>query len=78
MSTTVALVHGGFVDGSGRRALYDELRAAGLDVRVVQHATTSLADDAATTRDILDGVDGPVVLVRHSYDIIRSAAASAA
>jgi pimeloyl-ACP methyl ester carboxylesterase len=67
MSTTVVLVHGGFVDGSGWRGVYDELRADGLDVRVVQHATKSLADDAATTRDILDAVDGSVVLVGHSY-----------
>jgi pimeloyl-ACP methyl ester carboxylesterase len=67
MSATVVLVHGGFVDGSGWRGVYDELRADGTDVRVVQHATKSLADDAATTRDILDSVDGPVVLVGHSY-----------
>jgi pimeloyl-ACP methyl ester carboxylesterase len=67
MSTTVVLVHGGFVDGSGWRGVYDELRADGLDVRVVQHATKSLADDAATTRDVLDSVEGPVVLVGHSY-----------
>ncbi|MDQ0743002.1 pimeloyl-ACP methyl ester carboxylesterase [Clavibacter sp. B3I6] len=67
MSATVVLVHGGFVDGSGWRGVYDELHADGLDVRIVQHATKSLADDAATTRDVLDGVDGPVVLVGHSY-----------
>lgn len=67
MSATVVLVHGGFVDGSGWRGVYDELRADGVDVRVVQNPTTSLADDAAITRDILDKVDGPVVLVGHSY-----------
>jgi pimeloyl-ACP methyl ester carboxylesterase len=67
MSTTVVLVHGGFVDGSGWRGVYDELRSDGTDVRIVQHATRSLADDAATTRDVLDAVDGPVVLVGHSY-----------
>jgi pimeloyl-ACP methyl ester carboxylesterase len=67
MSTTVVLVHGGFVDGSGWRGVYDELRADGIDVRVVQNATKSLADDAATTRDMLDAVDGPVILVGHSY-----------
>lgn len=67
MSTTVVLVHGGFVDGSGWRGVYDELRADGIDVRAVQHATQSLADDAATTRDVLDTVDGPVILVGHSY-----------
>jgi pimeloyl-ACP methyl ester carboxylesterase len=67
MSTTVVLVHGGFVDGSGWRGVYDELRADGIEVRVVQHATKSLADDAATTRSVLDTVDGPVILVGHSY-----------
>ena len=67
MSATIVLVHGGFVDGTGWRGVYDELRADGYDVRVVQNATKSLADDDATTRDVLDAVDGPVVLVGHSY-----------
>jgi len=67
MNPTIVLVHGGFVDGAGWRGVYDDLRASGFDVRVVQNATTSLADDDATTRAILDDVDGPVVLVGHSY-----------
>ena len=67
MSATIVLVHGGFVDGTGWRGVYDELRGDGFDVRVVQNPTKSLADDAATTRDVLDQVDGPVVLVGHSY-----------
>jgi pimeloyl-ACP methyl ester carboxylesterase len=64
MSATIVLVHGGFVDGTGWRGVYDELKT---DVRIVQNPTTSLADDAATTRDVLDGIAGPVVLVGHSY-----------
>ena len=28
---------------------------------------TSLADDAATVGDAIDGLDGPVILVGHSY-----------
>jgi len=67
MSRSIVLVHGGFVDGAGWRGVYDVLRADGYDVRVVQNATKSLADDDATTRDVLDAVDGPVVLVGHSY-----------
>ena len=67
MSPTIVLVHGGFVDGSGWRGVYDVLRADGFDVRVVQNPTQSLADDAAATRDVLGAVDGPVVLVGHSY-----------
>ena len=67
MSPTIVLVHGGFVDGSGWRGVYDALRADGLDVRVVQNPTKSLADDDTTTRQVLDTIDGPVVLVGHSY-----------
>ncbi|MGW4121775.1 alpha/beta fold hydrolase [Nocardia sp. NPDC004711] len=64
---TVVLVHGGFVDGAGWRGVYDELTRDGFAVRVVQNPTKSLEDDAATTRQVLDGIDGPVVLVGHSY-----------
>ncbi|WP_433204116.1 alpha/beta fold hydrolase [Nocardia sp. CA-107356] len=66
-SKTVVLVHGGFVDGAGWRAVYDELTRDGFSVRVVQNPTKTLADDAATTRQILDDIDGEVVLVGHSY-----------
>ncbi len=67
MSPTIVLVHGGFADGSGWRGVYDDLRVDGFDVRVVQNSTKSLAEDDAVTRDVLDAVDGPVVLVGHSY-----------
>ncbi len=63
----VVLVHGGFVDGSGWRGVYDALRADGHRVSVVQNPTLSLADDVATTRRVLDAQDGPTVLVGHSY-----------
>jgi len=61
------LVHGGFVDGSGWQAVYDLLKAEGYPVRIVQNPTLSLEDDAAATRWVIDGQDGPVVLVGHSY-----------
>jgi pimeloyl-ACP methyl ester carboxylesterase len=64
---SIALVHGGFVDGSGWQAVYDLLVAEGHDVRIVQNPTTSLDDDVATTRRVLDDLEGPVVLVGHSY-----------
>ena len=67
MSPSIVLVHGGFVDGAGWRGVYDTLRGDGYAVRVVQNSTKSLADDAATTRDVLDSVDEPVLLVGHSY-----------
>ena len=63
----IVLVHGGFVDGSGWQGVYDRLVPDGYRVLVVQNATLSLADDVATTRQVLDGLDGPAVLVGHSY-----------
>ncbi len=63
----VVLVHGGFVDGSGWQGVYAALRADGYDVGVVQNPTLTLQQDAAFTRQILDGLGGPAVLVGHSY-----------
>src|SRR5271170_3182816 len=62
----VVLVHGGFVDGSGWEPLYRILRQDGHDVSVVQNPTTSLADDVAVTRRVLDQHE-QVILVGHSY-----------
>ncbi|MER5624833.1 hypothetical protein ABT061_27750 [Streptosporangium sp. NPDC002544] len=42
----VVLVHGGFVDGSGRQPVYDLLVADGFRVTVVQNPTLSLEDGA--------------------------------
>jgi pimeloyl-ACP methyl ester carboxylesterase len=63
----VVLVHGGFVDGSGWRGVYELLRADGYAVSVVQNPTLSLEGDVATTKRVLDAQDGPTVLVGHSY-----------
>nr|QIY77573.1 alpha/beta hydrolase [Streptomyces sp. RLB1-33] len=70
MMTTIrniVLVHGGFVDGSGWQGVYDHLTADGYRVAVVQNPTLSLVGDVAATHQVLDGLDGPAVLVGHSY-----------
>ena len=64
---SVVLVHGGFVDGSGWEDVYRILKKDGYDVSIVQNATTSLADDVAATKRVLDAQSGPVILVGHSY-----------
>jgi pimeloyl-ACP methyl ester carboxylesterase len=46
---------------------YNILKQDGYDVSVVQNPTTSLADDVAATRLAIARVQGPVVLVGHSY-----------
>src|SRR4051794_9142915 len=63
----VVLVHGGFVDGSGWRAVYDQLKADGYNVAVVQHPTLSLEGDVAATKRVIDDLGRSVVLVGHSY-----------
>ena len=65
--TSIVLVHGGFVDGSGWEAVYQILRKAGHAVTVVQNPTLSLADDAAVTKRALDQQADQAVLVGHSY-----------
>ena len=66
-TATVVLVHGGFVDGSGWEGVYNQLKADGYSVTVVQNPTLSLADDVAVTKRALDGAREPVILVGHSY-----------
>jgi pimeloyl-ACP methyl ester carboxylesterase len=63
----VVLVHGGFVDGSGWRGVYDLLKKDGYNVSIVQNPTTSLADDVAATKRTLAAQNGPAILVGHSY-----------
>ncbi len=60
-AANIVLVHGGFVDGSGWRPLYELLTQEGYHVAVVQNPTLSLQGDVAATRLIIDAQDGPVV-----------------
>ncbi|MFC5742150.1 alpha/beta hydrolase [Dyella tabacisoli] len=64
---SVVLVHGGFVDGSGWEGVYGILKHDGYDVTIVQNPTSSLSDDVAFTKRVLEKQSGPVVLVGHSY-----------
>ena len=66
-STSIVLVHGGFVDGSGWEGVYRILRNHGYAVSVVQNPTISLADDVAVTKRAISAQKGPVILVGHSY-----------
>jgi pimeloyl-ACP methyl ester carboxylesterase len=63
----VVLVHGAFADGSGWEAVANVLKNDGYMVSVVQHPETSYADDQKYTKAAIDAMDGPVVLVGHSY-----------
>jgi pimeloyl-ACP methyl ester carboxylesterase len=63
----IVLVHGAFADGSGWQRVAEILVKDGYAVRVVQEPLTSLADDVAATKRVLDLQPGPTILVGHSY-----------
>jgi pimeloyl-ACP methyl ester carboxylesterase len=66
-NTTVVLVHGAFADGSSWEKVIPLLQAKGLKVVAVQNPLTSLADDVAATKRVVDAQTGKVVLVGHSW-----------
>ena len=63
----VVLVHGAFADGSGWKGIYEVLSSKGYNVTIVQNPLSSLEDDVAATNLALDNLDGPAVLVGHSW-----------
>ncbi|MCF5393054.1 alpha/beta fold hydrolase, partial [Pseudomonas syringae] len=64
---SVVIVHGAFADGSDWAKVVPLLQAKGVAVTVVQNPLTSLADDVAATRRVLNNQPGKVVLVGHSW-----------
>jgi pimeloyl-ACP methyl ester carboxylesterase len=63
----IVIVHGAFADGSGWQRVAEILGKDGYTVSVVQEPLTSLADDVAATKRVLELQQGPTLLVGHSY-----------
>ncbi|MGO4834542.1 alpha/beta hydrolase [Rhizobiaceae sp. 2RAB30] len=63
----IVIVHGALADGSGWREATEILEQRGFNVTIVQQPITSLADDVAATKRVLDLQNGPILLVGHSY-----------
>lgn len=64
---TVVLIHGAFADGSSWDKVIPILQAKGLKVVAVQNPLTSLGDDVAAGKRVIDAQSGPVILVGHSW-----------
>ncbi|MEW2528015.1 alpha/beta hydrolase [Streptomyces sp. NPDC047071] len=64
---TVVLVHGAFADASSYARVIPELTAAGLAVLAPAVPNRGLIDDAAYLASVIRAVEGPVILVGHSY-----------
>lgn len=63
----VVLVHGAFAESSSWNGVVERLSAEGITSVAVANPLRSLAGDAAYVRDVIASLDGPVVLVGHSY-----------
>jgi pimeloyl-ACP methyl ester carboxylesterase len=63
----IVLVHGAWADGSCWSGVIERLQADGFRVTAPQFPLTSLADDVARLRQVLDIQDGPTAVVGHSY-----------
>ena len=63
----IVLVHGAWADGSCWSKVIVLLEAKGFHVVAVQNPLTSLPDDVAATQRALAALDGPAILVGHSY-----------
>ena len=65
---TIVLVHGAFADASGFRALYDELLDEELTMIAPPNPLRGLTGgDGEYLRGVIDEIDGPVLLIGHSY-----------
>jgi pimeloyl-ACP methyl ester carboxylesterase len=64
---TVVLVHGAFADASSFAQVVPELLADGIPVVAPAVPNRSLSGDAAYIASVVRQIDGPVVLVGHSY-----------
>ena len=65
--TTVVLVHGAFHDGWCWELVRSALDERGVPNQALDLPFTGLEGDAEAVGKLLDAVDGPVVLVGHSY-----------
>lgn len=64
---TVVLVHGAWADGSCWSNVILPLRHHGLNVTAAPIPLTSLSDDTAALRRVIERVEGPVILAGHAY-----------
>ncbi|MEU9134032.1 alpha/beta hydrolase [Kitasatospora sp. NPDC048540] len=73
---TVVLVHGAFADSSGWDGVVKKLQKDGYPVVAPANPLRGLAGDSSYVSSVLSSIEGPVVLVGHSYggEVITNAA----
>src|SRR6186997_3301750 len=64
---TIVLVHGAFASPAGWAGVADALHKDGYQTAAPTLGLTSVADDVAIVRSVLDSIPGDKILVGHSY-----------
>src|SRR6202022_463292 len=64
---TIVLVHGGWDNSSGWNAVVEKLQDRGFSVIAPANPLRDLAADSAYIHIVLETINGPIVLVGHSY-----------
>ena len=79
-SPNIVLVHGAWADGSSWSAVIGQLQERGYRVIAPQFPESTLADDVARLRQVLELQDGPTIVAGHSYggQIVTALGADAA
>jgi pimeloyl-ACP methyl ester carboxylesterase len=67
MLPTIVLVHGAFAESASWDRAVRQLQNAGHDVIAAANPLRGLAADAQSVSDLVRTIDGPVMLVGHSY-----------
>ena len=67
MKSTVVLVHGAFAESASWDGVVAALLDADLPVIAAANPLRGLAADAESVSDVVRSIDGPIVLVAHSY-----------
>jgi pimeloyl-ACP methyl ester carboxylesterase len=67
MSCTIVLVHGAFAESASWDRVLEPLVADGNRVVAAANPLRGVASDAAAISDVVRAIEGPVVLVAHSY-----------
>jgi pimeloyl-ACP methyl ester carboxylesterase len=76
---TIVLVHGAFADASSWNGVITRLQAKGMPVTAPPNPLRGIRADAAYIASVLEQIEGPIVLVGHSYGgaVITNAATDA-
>jgi pimeloyl-ACP methyl ester carboxylesterase len=77
--STIVLVHGAFADGSSWNGVIQRLKQEGYNVIAPPNPLRGLLTDAAYISSFIDQIEGPILLVGHSYGgaVITNAAVKA-